>query len=116
MKLLLALLAAIVIGAVVTTASAAIVSPYVANAFSHLADKAARCYQSRRDRPGQRATMMNIINTERTIAVAMMLTSQKCDDDDDGAGAGANPAPAGTVAPPANGLFGKGPAPSVQVH
>lgn len=36
-----------------------------------------------------------------------------CDDDDDdddckGAGGRANPAPAGTVAPPANGLFGNG--------
>lgn len=30
------------------------------------------------------------------------------DDDDDCAGARANPAPAGTVAPPANGLFGNG--------
>ena len=35
-----------------------------------------------------------------------------CEDDDDddckGAGAPGNPAPAGTVAPPANGLFGNG--------
>ena len=34
-----------------------------------------------------------------------------CEDDDDdckGAGARGNPAPAGTVAPPANGLFGNG--------
>lgn len=30
------------------------------------------------------------------------------DDDDDCAGAARNPAPAGTVAPPANGLFGTG--------
>ena len=37
-----------------------------------------------------------------------------CDDDDDddgGCRAGVNPAPAGTVAPPANGLFGNGVAP-----
>ncbi len=44
-----------------------------------------------------------------------------CDDDegDDDAGAcaaGSNPAPTGTVAPPANGLFGNGAAPQVQVN
>ncbi|OYU38016.1 MAG: hypothetical protein CFE33_18335 [Pseudorhodobacter sp. PARRP1] len=44
-----------------------------------------------------------------------------CDEDegDDDAGtcaAGPNPAPAGTVAPPANGLFGNGAAPQVQVN
>lgn len=47
--------------------------------------------------------------------------SGDCDDDagDDDAGecaAGSNPAPAGTVAPPANGLFGNGAAPQVQVN
>ena len=37
-----------------------------------------------------------------------------CDDDDDAcAGALGNPAPAGTVAPPANGLFGNGAPPVV---
>lgn len=44
-----------------------------------------------------------------------------CDDDDDddecGGGGGArNPAPAGTVAPPQNGLFGTGAPPKVQVN
>lgn len=42
-----------------------------------------------------------------------------CEDDDEnkgGCAAGSNPAPAGTVAPPANGLFGKGAAPRVQVN
>ncbi len=38
------------------------------------------------------------------------------DDDDGDQGGGANPAPAGTVAPPANGLFGNGVAPKVQVN
>ena len=39
-------------------------------------------------------------------------------DDDDGYGrnASANPAPAGTVAPPANGLFGSGVAPKVKLN
>jgi hypothetical protein len=42
-----------------------------------------------------------------------------CEDDDEdegGCAAGSNPAPAGTVAPPANGLFGNGAAPRVQVN
>lgn len=40
-----------------------------------------------------------------------------CDDDDDYCGSGApNPAPAGTVAPPQNGLFGNGTPPQVQVN
>lgn len=39
------------------------------------------------------------------------------DEDDDDAGRGArNPAPAGSVAPPQNGLFGNGAAPQVQVN
>jgi hypothetical protein len=39
------------------------------------------------------------------------------DDDDDGCGnAARNPAPAGTVAPPQNGLFGNGAPPQVQVN
>jgi hypothetical protein len=37
-------------------------------------------------------------------------------DDDGDHGGGANPAPAATVAPPANGLFGNGAAPKVQVN
>ena len=39
----------------------------------------------------------------------------ECDDDDCN-GATSNPAPAGTVAPPANGLFGNGAPPQVQVN
>lgn len=40
------------------------------------------------------------------------------DDDDDGHGSGASagPAPAGIVAPPANGLFGNGTMPKVKVN
>jgi hypothetical protein len=39
------------------------------------------------------------------------------DDDDDEAGRGTlNPAPAGSVTPPQNGLFGNGAAPQVQVN
>ncbi|MEX6507608.1 hypothetical protein [Jiella sp. M17.18] len=37
------------------------------------------------------------------------------DDDDDGRGSARNPAPAGTVAPPQNGLFGNGAPPRTQV-
>ena len=40
-----------------------------------------------------------------------------CDDDDDDCRGGpSNPAPAGTVAPPQNGLFGNGAPPQVQVN
>lgn len=38
-----------------------------------------------------------------------------CKGDDGGCNAAANPAPAGTVAPPTNGLFGTGAPPKVQV-
>lgn len=38
------------------------------------------------------------------------------DHDDGGRGAGRNPAPAGTVAPPQNGLFGNGAAPQVLMN
>lgn len=38
------------------------------------------------------------------------------DDDDDCPGAARNPAPAGTVAPPQNGLFGNGAPPKVQMN
>ena len=38
------------------------------------------------------------------------------DDDDDCQGGARNPAPAGTVAPPQNGLFGNGAPPQVQVN
>lgn len=38
------------------------------------------------------------------------------DDDDDGRGNARNPAPAGTVAPPQNGLFGTGAAPKVKMN
>ena len=38
------------------------------------------------------------------------------DDDDDSSRGGMNPAPAGTSAPPKNGLFGSGAAPQVQVN
>jgi hypothetical protein len=38
------------------------------------------------------------------------------DDDDDCRGGARNPAPAGTVAPPQNGLFGNGAPPQVQMN
>jgi hypothetical protein len=39
-----------------------------------------------------------------------------CEDGDSGCNSAANPAPAGTVAPPNNGLFGNGAAPKVQMN
>jgi hypothetical protein len=117
MKLSLALLAAIVMGGVLTAASAAIVSPYVANAFSQMTEKTA-------DTIGRGVAVLasDDDNEDRQYrredrGSDDAEASEHNDDDDEGAGGtAANPAPAGTVAPPANGLFGKGPAPSVQVH
>ncbi len=40
----------------------------------------------------------------------------ECDDDDGACGAAKNPAPAGTVTPPENGLFGSGTPPKAQVN
>lgn len=40
----------------------------------------------------------------------------ECDDDDDCRGRARNPAPASTVAPPQNGLFGNGAPPQVKVN
>ena len=48
-------------------------------------------------------------------AMPLVLASDD-DDDDDCSGAARNPAPAGTVAPPQNGLFGNGAPPQVQVN
>ncbi|MCA3574724.1 MAG: hypothetical protein IOC86_12470 [Aestuariivirga sp.] len=42
--------------------------------------------------------------------------NDECDDDDGACGAARNPAPAGTVTPPENGLFGSGTAPKAQVN
>jgi hypothetical protein len=114
MNLSLAPLAAIVIGTVVTTASAAVVSPYIGNAFSHFADNALDA-ASRGvivEGSGNDDDHHQYQKDDRGSDDA----DASEDDDDDGDGANANPAPAGTVAPPANGLFGKGPAPRVQVH
>jgi hypothetical protein len=114
MKLSLALLAAIVMGGVLTAASAAIVSPYVANAFSQMTEKTA-------DTIGRGVAVLasDDVNEDQQYRREDRGSddAEASEDDDDGAGGtAANPAPAGTVAPPANGLFGKGPAPSVQVH
>ena len=45
------------------------------------------------------------------LAIPLVLAS-----DDDWRGGARNPAPAGTVAPPQNGLFGNGAPPQVQVN
>ncbi|KAF0132373.1 MAG: hypothetical protein FD152_1955 [Xanthobacteraceae bacterium] len=47
---------------------------------------------------------------------AMPLVLASDDDDDDCRSGARNPAPAGTVAPPQNGLFGNGAPPKVQVN
>ena len=116
MKLTLALLAATAIGAVVTIAAAASVGPYAANAFSRVADKTAEDADRGAIILASDDDDENHEYRKHGRAGDDDEDSDDDDDDDDGAGAASNPAPAGTVAPPANGLFGNGPAPRVQVN
>jgi hypothetical protein len=111
MKLTLALLAATAIGAVVTIAAAATVGPFAGNTFSHVADKVAEVAD-------RGATILASDDDEDHEYRKHRRTDDDGDkdDDDDGAGAASNPAPAGTVAPPVNGLFGDGPGPRVKVN
>ena len=46
----------------------------------------------------------------------LQIVEMDYEDDDDDRGGARNPAPAGTVAPPQNGLFGNGAPPQVQVN
>ncbi|MRU14380.1 PepSY domain-containing protein [Roseovarius sp. A21] len=46
----------------------------------------------------------------------LRVVEMEYEDDDDDEGGARNPAPAGTVAPPQNGLFGDGAPPKVQVN
>jgi hypothetical protein len=46
----------------------------------------------------------------------LKVVEMEYEDDDDDRGDARNPAPAGTVAPPQNGLFGTGTAPQVKVN
>ncbi|MFX0546602.1 PepSY domain-containing protein [Roseovarius sp. S1116L3] len=65
------------------------------------------CYEvDARDRDGRK---IEVKLDPATLAVVEM----EYDDDDDGRGAAGNAAPAGSVAPPKNGLFGDGAAPKV---
>ena len=52
---------------------------------------------------------------ESSQAMPLVLASDD-DDDDDCSGGARNPAPAGTVEPPQNGLFGNSAPPQVQVN
>ena len=110
MKLILALLAATAIGAIVTFAAAA-VGPYARTTFSHLADKASESA----DR-GATILASDDGDEDHEYRKHGLVGDDGEDDDEDGAGAASNPAPAGTVAPPANGLFGNGPVPRVKVN
>lgn len=60
-------------------------------------------------------------NQGRTIEAALdpatlRVIELEYEDDDDDRGGARNPAPAGTVTPPQNGLFGSGAAPKVQMN
>ena len=116
MKLRLGLLAATAVGAVVTLATAASVGSYAANAFGDVAGRiAADAGRGSFVLASDDADEDHEYRNHRR-ASDDDEESEDDDDDDDGAGPASNPAPAGTVAPPANGLFGNGPAPRVQVN
>jgi hypothetical protein len=69
------------------------------------------CYEIEgRDRDGRE------IEVKLDPATLQVVEMEYEDDDDDERGGVRNPAPAGTVAPPANGLFGDGAPPQVQVN
>lgn len=116
MKLILPLLAATGLGAVLTLAAAASVGPLAAGAFDHGdrnavadGDRRAIFLASGDDDEGHDYRKPRRAGDDDEY-------SEDDDDDDGGAGATQNAAPAGTVAPPANGLFGNGPAPRVKVN
>ncbi|RKT34770.1 hypothetical protein BXY70_0793 [Roseovarius halotolerans] len=68
------------------------------------------CYEIKgRDQEGRE------IEVKLDPATLQVVEMEYEDEDDDRRGA-RNPAPAGTVAPPQNGLFGNGAAPKVQVN
>ncbi|OWY04409.1 PepSY domain-containing protein [Thioclava sp. IC9] len=70
-----------------------------------------------RDRDGRKIEAKIDPATQRLITSDYDDDDEDDDDDDDDYGASArNPAPAGTVAPPKNGLFGDGAPPKVQVN
>lgn len=69
------------------------------------------CYEiDGRDADGRR------IEAKFDPATLQVVEMEYEDDDDRGGTGAANPAPAGTVAPPQNGLFGTGTPPQVQVN
>jgi hypothetical protein len=69
------------------------------------------CYEiTGRDRDGRR------IEVELDPGTLQVIEMEIGDDDDDDRRGRPNPAPAGTVAPPQNGLFGTGAPPQVKVN
>ncbi|MBC7133829.1 MAG: PepSY domain-containing protein [Roseovarius sp.] len=68
------------------------------------------CYEIRgRDRDGREIEV-------KLDPATLQIVEMDHEDDDDDRGGARNPAPAGSVAPPQNGLFGTGAAPKVQVN
>lgn len=68
------------------------------------------CYEIEgRDRDGREIEV-------KLDPATLQIVELDYDDDDDDRGGARNPAPAGSVAPPQNGLFGNGAAPQVQVN
>lgn len=70
------------------------------------------CYEiEARDRDGRKIELKIDPATLQVVE-----REEEDEDDDDDRGGASNPAPAGTVAPPQNGLFGNGAPPQVQVN
>ena len=68
------------------------------------------CYEIEgRDRDGREIEV-------KLDPATLQIVEMDYEDDDDDRGDARNPAPAGTVAPPQNGLFGNGAPPQVQVN
>jgi hypothetical protein len=102
------------VSTVAALAAAASLGPYAANAFSQVVGKTV----ADEDRGAFILAASDVDDDDHEYRKHRRGGDhdEDSEDDDDGAGATPNPAPAGTVSPPANGLFGDGPAPRVKVN
>ena len=70
--------------------------------------------------PGAQRLTAGLVDADGDSAPVLISDDHDDDDDDhdddDDRGGARNPAPAGTVAPPSNGLFGNGAPPKVQMN
>ena len=66
--------------------------------------------------PREAAMQLAEQNEVKLDPATLQIVEMDYEDEDDDPGGARNPAPAGTVAPPQNGLFGNGAPPQVQVN